>query len=563
VYRLAVLLYLVSLVAPTFAHATEYVVTKTADTFDGACNQDCSLREAVLAANSGPGNVVTVPAGLYRLTRAPAATDPENGVTGSLYIERPMTINGAGKDQTIIDARPSNGAQGIDRVLLITGFGSATVTGITLRGGNVASGSPRSLTAGLGGGVYIQRSTTGGAITFVDSAITDNTASNSGGGILIGKAVVDDGEDDLVLIRTDVLRNRTPNDILGQGAGIWNGHANVRIVDSTIDGNISATTGGGILNSVTQSQLNANLTIIGSTISNNIAGLNGSGGAPAIGGVGGGIYNTGGAMDIENSTIVGNEARPGTLPFPSGQGGGVDNLPISTNPQTTRLINCTVAYNVAEVGSQLFATVLPSGSGLLLGNTLIVGAPGGDPNCPVGVPSGIGMVSLGGNISSDTSLCNLNPTQLGDQVGVMDTGLAASLADNGGDTLTLSIPDSGPAAGAGQIVHCPVTDQRGVTRPAVCSVGAYEPIAAPPVGCGDASEAATLVVGTPAGGAPGPFAITATDALIVLRAVVGAAQCPLCVCDVNGSGGITATDALIVLRAAVGVQVPLDCPACA
>jgi hypothetical protein len=63
-------------------------------------------------------------------------------------------------------------------------------------------------------------------------------------------------------------------------------------------------------------------------------------------------------------------------------------------------------------------------------------------------------------------------------------------------------------------------------------------------------------------GIPGSRAITASDALVVLRSATGAAQCALCVCDVNGSGGITASDALVVLRSAVGLPVTLDCPAC-
>jgi hypothetical protein len=57
--------------------------------------------------------------------------------------------------------------------------------------------------------------------------------------------------------------------------------------------------------------------------------------------------------------------------------------------------------------------------------------------------------------------------------------------------------------------------------------------------------------------------ITASDALVVLRAAVGAMGCELCVCDVDGSGRcITATDALARLRAAVGLDVVLSCPAC-
>jgi CSLREA domain-containing protein len=40
------------------AHAAVYTVTKTADSNDGACDADCSLREAVAAANLTPDNDV-------------------------------------------------------------------------------------------------------------------------------------------------------------------------------------------------------------------------------------------------------------------------------------------------------------------------------------------------------------------------------------------------------------------------------------------------------------------------------------------------------------------------
>ena len=275
-HRAAVLLFLVLFLRPGALRADEFVVTKTADTADGACDADCSLREAVLAANSGPGHVITIPAGTYRLTRVPAPTDPEDGNAGSLYVNRPVTINGAGKDVTIIDARPSNGAEGIDRVLLVGFLGTPTITGVTLRGGRVATGSPRNLTGGIGGGVFAQRAGGSGAVTFVDSAITDNVASQSGGGLLVQKTVFDTGADDLVLLRTDVLRNRATDENLGQGGGIWNGNANVHIIDSTIDGNIASNSGGAIHLSKGQTQLDASLTISGSTISNNIAGLTGS-----------------------------------------------------------------------------------------------------------------------------------------------------------------------------------------------------------------------------------------------------------------------------------------------
>ena len=102
------------------------------------------------------------------------------------------------------------------------------------------------------------------------------------------------------------------------------------------------------------------------------------------------------------------------------------------------------------------------------------------------------------------------------------------------------------------------TDQRGVDRPLPCAVGAFEPVEATPLTCGEASD----VPGNLVAGVMESRLITSTDALIALSAAVGVSQCPLCVCDVNDSTGITATDALTLLRFAVGQAVTLDCPAC-
>lgn len=558
-HGLVSLAFFVFLFAPAAADAAEFVVTKTADTLDGACDSDCSLREAVLAANNGPDHVITIPAGLYRLTRVPAPGDPDNGTAGSLFVDRPVIINGAGRDATIIDARPSDGAQGVDRVMYVSALGSPTITGVTFRGGYIAQGSPRTLSNGSGGGIYMQRGTNSQLITLTDCAITDNVATLSGGGLTVHKFIT--GTDpDVILMRTDVTDNAATDPFLGQGGGIWNGDTNLHIIDSTIDGNTATNAGGGIHISVGQSQRDAFLVMTGSTISNNIAGLDGNGASPAGGANGGGIYNTKGNFELENCTITGNEARPGVLPFPTGWGGGIYNLPESGNPKTAQLINTTVAYNVAQVGSQLFSTVFGDSNGLLVGNTAIIGAPGGDPNCPT-ASQGIGVVSLGGNVSSDTSLCNLKPLELGDQVGVTDTGLAPALADNGGETMTLAVAEDSVLVGAGTaVLLCPATDQRGVARPLPCTVGAVEPSGETAVMCGDAS-------GLPAAldvGAPGPAGrvITASDALIVLNAAVGFISCPDCVCDVDNSGAVTATDALVVLKSAVGQPVNMNCPAC-
>jgi hypothetical protein len=64
------------------------------------------------------------------------------------------------------------------------------------------------------------------------------------------------------------------------------------------------------------------------------------------------------------------------------------------------------------------------------------------------------------------------------------------------------------------------------------------------------------------GRATGGDTIRAGDALFVLQTAVGARQCDLCICDVDGSESVVASDALVTLNIAVGIDRPLSCVAC-
>lgn len=77
------------------------VVTTTADTFDGVCDADCSLRDAIAASNAlalvaGQPNQISVPAGTYTL----AATAP-------IAILKQVIITGAGAATTTLDISSS------------------------------------------------------------------------------------------------------------------------------------------------------------------------------------------------------------------------------------------------------------------------------------------------------------------------------------------------------------------------------------------------------------------------------------------------------------------------
>src|SRR3990167_10597162 len=113
----------------TPALAATFTVTKVADTNDGACDADCSLREAIGAANVLPGaDVITVPAGTYTLSIVGAGEDLN--ATGDLDITGDLTINGAGDTSTIIDG----GA--IDSVLTVILGAIVFIDSVTIQNGN-------------------------------------------------------------------------------------------------------------------------------------------------------------------------------------------------------------------------------------------------------------------------------------------------------------------------------------------------------------------------------------------------------------------------------------------
>ncbi len=93
---------------PTLLSAAEFQVTKTADTLDGACNADCSLREAVTAANANAGHdKIVIPAGTYVLTRVGTESDSNTNEFDDLDVRDDTTIEGAGMDQTIVSGNDS------------------------------------------------------------------------------------------------------------------------------------------------------------------------------------------------------------------------------------------------------------------------------------------------------------------------------------------------------------------------------------------------------------------------------------------------------------------------
>jgi CSLREA domain-containing protein len=184
-----------------------FIVTRIDDRNNGACVPgDCSLREAVNAANASPSDdTINFASALTGIT-----------LTNQILINNAgsLAINGPGANTLTID-----GGIGTNRIFLMDNA-AVTISGMTLTGGN---GQSDALYSGSGGAIY----TNGGSLTLDGVHLTGNTTLGAGGGFYA--------------------------------------YSSLTIVNSTISGN-TATYGGGFYNS--GSLIVANSTISSNTASN-------------------------------------------------------------------------------------------------------------------------------------------------------------------------------------------------------------------------------------------------------------------------------------------------------
>lgn len=268
------------------------------------------------------------------------------------------------------------------------------------------------------------------------------------------------------------LTNGVASGNVAAGGALFAFGANVTLNQSSIVGNMAASSGGGI------HLQDSSLTVNSSTISNNTS--NGSGGGlfvsiPII---------SGGQAKITNSTISNNN------------GGGMFYLCSDVRVSCDLDISyTTIVGNTGGLASGLVISVFVESSN----------APGGDinishtiianynnsPDCfLLAPPGGFNSFSTDHSINGDNS-CNFIGT--GDKVNIAQTGVGGlnigPLQDNGGPTFThqlLTVPDASVAInmGADGAAGCPFpggttnVDQRGMQRPGVgntlCDIGAYE-----------------------------------------------------------------------------------------
>ncbi|MBV9240663.1 MAG: Ig-like domain-containing protein, partial [Acidobacteria bacterium] len=235
-------------------NTTNFVVTKTADTNDHVCDSDCTLREAIEAANASED--------LNRITFNIPTSDPgySNGVwtivlntglgidTANPY-GNSVYIDGPGADKLIIHGNiPTN------RMFRFSGLGNYRMSGMTIENGylsNDQGGAVYAISSDLFtlDHVWIRNSGSGddgGAISFwqgnfeiKNSTVAFNQAANNCGGMKLSNGNLS--------ITNSTFSNNTASAGYGGGACFY-GDSNVTIRKSTFAFNGSVGDGGGIYN---------------------------------------------------------------------------------------------------------------------------------------------------------------------------------------------------------------------------------------------------------------------------------------------------------------------------
>ena len=252
------------------ANAATLTVTKTDDTDDGICDNDCSLREAIAAAASS-GDTIVFASPTFNALQIITLSDAVN--FRELLINKNLTIIGKGANLLTVRRSPTAAAQ--FRIFTIPS-GTVSISGLTITGGNSSS---------VGGGIYSNAN-----LTLSGVHITGNTALFVGG---IEAANSASGNFSTLIITGSTVSNNTAT-AAGSGGvgGIDTGGGPTTITNTTISSNRGGRVGGINLSSST-------LNIVNSTITRN---------SPSTGGTAGGVYREGttGAVTIRNSIIAAN-----------------------------------------------------------------------------------------------------------------------------------------------------------------------------------------------------------------------------------------------------------------
>ncbi len=352
----------------------------------------------------------------YAIAEANAATSPSaiefelgSGPATITLLQGQLELSNASDATTIYEGPGQEGVtisgNNASRVFQVDLGVTASISGLTLTGGNAG-------TDGYGGGL----ANYGGNVTLTNCTLSGNSATYGGG-------VASTGGSTLTLTNCTVSGNTASK---AGGVDLTNGALGM-LSNCTIAGNYAYSSSGGV------NGFDATASLTDCTISGN-----------ATDGAGGGLNTAYGSLTLTNCTVSGNYAF-------GGSGGGVANYGVVT------LTNCTLSGNYAY----------GSGGGLdndgtaTLGNTIVAGNTSNS-----GGPDVYGAVtSLGHNLIGETD--GSSGWVGSDLTGTIATPLEPLLApldSYGGPTETMALLPGSPAIDAGSNALVPggvTTDQRG------------------------------------------------------------------------------------------------------
>ena len=423
------------------AGAATITVNSTADAF--AADSSCTLREAITAANtdaatggcsagSGADTITFSVNGTF--TRTLAGTGDDDNASGDFDLNTPITIQGNGRANTIVDANSKDRAFDTPKAgefahinlkdLSIKNGDSGSVGGGAVRVKNLVFVTLENVevsgnkTTGDGGAVF-----SNGYLTVKKSYLHDNSAGSSGG------AIAAEQQDDYIQMTVEDTTFERNTALRGGGVFVQN---NVSTVDtirrSTFTSNTATGTGGIAGGGGVATAVDGSLYILTSTFYSNTASKDGGAIQQADGPV------RGGTTYVQFSTLLGNTADQGDGGNIRDQGGyvwlygsvvarGIDNSPVSNNP---------------DVSGSFF---------------------GGGANF----------------VGSTTGATGINGPFRGSNTMPLNPDLATTPALNGGSDTLNFLPTSNQLLDQGAS-GCEATDQRGTTRPlnSWCDIGSVE-----------------------------------------------------------------------------------------
>ena len=458
---------------------TDLVVTKTADTNDHLCDADCSLREAIEAANA-LHDVSTITFNFDPTDLGCAGSACTINLTSALPdLSADININGPVASLLTVQRSTAGGTPNFSIFKINTGV-TAAISHLT-----IALGTGTNSNVDLGGGAT--------------PVIIGGGIFNEGGTLTIDGCTVRNSG----LQGPDTSRSYI-------GAGIANIGGSLFVINSTISGNAafsaftpgsSSAAGGGIYS------YNGTATIVGSSISGNQAIAVPVPDASHTVGQGGGIFNALSVLNLTNSTVSGNSASE--APLPGGDptlvaGGGIMNVFGTVNfTNSTISANSVASLSGSDNTNGAGVENAPGGGPYTTGtinvkNTIIAGNFIGRGGPGRGLDLyGFGFNSQGNNLIGTTDVSDFllsgKPTDKTGTDAAPINPLLGPLMNNGGPTFTHALLYNSPAVDAGDdcvfndtcvpAVGVSLTlDQRGLLRKADgdlvagahVDIGAYE-----------------------------------------------------------------------------------------